>query len=59
MKRYKAVIVQRTYQSVMLDVDDDFEYSQEDVKQMLLDEFDPIANNSESETEVCDIEEIF
>ena len=59
MKRYKAVIVQRTYQSVMLDVDDDFGYTQEDVKRMMLEEFDPIGNNSESETEVCDIEEIF
>jgi len=59
MKRYKAIIVKRVYQNVMLDVDDDFNYSHDDVKRMMLEEFDTVANNSESETEVCDIEEIF
>ena len=58
MKRYKAILVQRTYQTVMLDVDDNFKYSDEDLKRMMLDEFDTIKHNSESELEVYDIVEV-
>lgn len=58
MKRYKAIIVKRTYQTIIYDIDEDFDYSEEDIKCMILDEFDPVAHNSESETEVCDVEEV-
>ena len=58
MRRFKAILVQRTYQTVMLDVDDDFKYSDYDLKRMMLDEFDTIKHNSESELEVYDIMEI-
>jgi len=58
MKRYKAIIVKRTYQTIIYDLDEDFDYSMEDVKRMILDEFDPIAHNSESETEIYDLAEV-
>jgi hypothetical protein len=58
MKRYKAVIVQRIYENVILDIDEDFSYSHDDVKRIMLDEFAPIPNSSNSEIEVCDLEEI-
>ena len=56
MKRYKATIVQRTYQYVMLDIDDNIEFSHEDIERMMLDEFMPDPKNSE--IEVYDLEEV-
>jgi len=58
MTTYKGIVVQRTYQTIMIEVDDSENYDMEDIERMIMSEFDVLENNSESEIEVYDIEKV-